>query len=121
MYNNKYNKDRNNKSSSLADELDAYFNSLSDGRSGRHSKLQRAWASVVAPSVLPHTGAVFFDKRDSDVVVVYVDSSAWMVKLDMEKEFYRLAMQQELGSSVKELRFLVSRSVSLRANGSKQP
>jgi len=78
-------------------------------------ELQKAWEESASPHVLEHTDTVMFCKREKEpVVLVYVDDSTWAAEITMQKEFYRLRMQEILGRPITEVRFFVSRITALR-------
>lgn len=116
----------------LKDELSLYMGSLSKPR----LNLLTCWHNVAAPHVLEHTDNVVYEKssqkkakrlspervdikqkeqdEQNNVVLVFVDSSVYAAELSMDKELYRIRMQQETKKEISDIKFLVSRKTSLR-------
>jgi hypothetical protein len=89
------------------------------------------WQRVAAPELLTHTDNVVYENRSAkkhkeeqrellhkNIVLVYVDSPAYATELSMNKELYRLRMQQETKKEITDIKFLVSRKTALRKNHS---
>jgi len=101
--------------SSFANEFDRYMEKHVPKASHIGFALQRAWENTASPHVLEHTDTVMFCKREKEpVVLVYVDDSTWAAELNMQKEFYRIKLQEILGRPITEVRFFVSRITALR-------
>jgi len=113
---------RTRKTISLNEAIEQYLGTLSPKATGHGFKLQQAWEKIALPQVRAHTDSVVFDKRGKGektdaqpvAILVYVKDSSWAAELSMQREFYRLRMEQELGRPVSEVRFLVSRIAALR-------
>ena len=100
---------------SLHDELARCVDKLVPKNTRISFELQHAWEHIASPQVREHTDGIMFSKRDKDpVILIYVNDSSWAAELSMQKEFYRIRMEEELGKTVKEVRFIVSRIASLR-------
>ena len=77
--------------------------------------LQAHWEKVAAPHLLEHTDNVVYCTRSkNNTILVYVDSAAFAAELTMDKELYRLRMQQETKKEIADIKFLVSRKTAQR-------
>jgi hypothetical protein len=73
------------------------------------------WQKIASERVLKHTDNVVYSTRSKDTeILVYVDSPVYAAELTMDKEIYRLRMQQETGKDISDIKFLISRRTSLR-------
>jgi len=81
------------------------------------TSLIQAWEKVAGEAVLKYTGAVFYDRKNPDIVVVYTISSFHKAELEAEKEIYRLRLTEILRQKpmpeIKEVRFAVDRKTFL--------
>ena len=99
----------------LGDEIAEYLGTLSMPKRG----LIKHWEKIAAPYLLEHTDSIFYDvKAKNNTVLVYIDSAAYATELNMDKELYRIKMQQETGKDITEVKFLVSRKSAQRKNTS---
>jgi hypothetical protein len=70
---------------------------------------------VAPPLMAEHTDSVVYSRRSAaDEVLVYVDDAAFAAELSMNKEIYRLKMQEITGKQLADITFLVSRTTALR-------
>ena len=117
-YKSKDNHLRIKKSINLGDELDSYVGRIDSpiAEKGYKSyKLQNAWEHVAPREVREHTDTVLFDKHEKEpIILIYVDDSSWAAELNMQKEFYRIKMEDELAQPITEVKFRVSRITALR-------
>jgi hypothetical protein len=108
---------------SLRDGIDEYLRKIPVST----MNLQDCWKRVAAPSFLAHTDNVVYENRSTkknkesqevlphkNIVLVYVDSPAFATELSMNKELYRLRMQQETKKDIADIKFLVSRKTAQR-------
>jgi hypothetical protein len=87
--------------------------------------LLACWQNVAPPRLLQHTDNVVYAKpsKSSNLsridrnpqepqgveLLIYTDTPAYAAELNMDKELYRIKMQQELGKEIVDITFLVSR------------
>ncbi|MDR2035627.1 MAG: DciA family protein [Coriobacteriales bacterium] len=108
---------------SLADEISEYLGSIPVST----MNLLDCWQRAAAPHLLEHTDNVVYENRPTkkggdkqedaaqkNIVLVYVDSPAYAAELSMDKELYRLKLQQETKKEITDIKFLVSRKTALR-------
>jgi len=73
------------------------------------------WQRVAAPHFIEHTDNVVFEPgSDKTKILVYLDSAAYATDLSMDKELYRLKMQEETKQEIDDILFLVSRKAARR-------
>lgn len=114
----------------LGDEIGEYLSSLkvfgSDGKkrttasqaAKRSMNLLVCWQRVAPQRVLDHTDNVVYSTRSKDTeILVYVDSAAYAAELSMDKELYRIKMQQETEKQISDIKFLVSRKTARKKKG----
>lgn len=114
----------------LGDEIGEYLKDLKvTGQGGtRKTTVQGAaksslnllslWKQIAPPRMLEHTDNVVYSTRSKETeVLVYVDTAVYATELTMDKELYRLRMQQELGKDISDIKFLVSRKTFLKKKG----
>jgi len=115
MYKQKNDRLRENKTVSLSEVVDAYIREHVPENARQLSALWRAWERTASDRVREHTDSVVYGKNNTPpVVLVYVDDSSWAAELSMQREFYRIRLEEELGRPVSEVKFLVSRKTFLR-------
>jgi len=105
---------RSRKAISLNDALGACVEGLVPEAARQTSGLWRVWEKIASARVREHTDNVVYGKNKEPVILVYVDDSSWAAELAMQKEFYRIRMESELGRPISEVKFLVSRKAYLR-------
>ena len=106
---------RSQETVSLSAEIDRFVERAIPKKARAGLELQLAWEKAASSNVLSHTDTVMFSKREKEpVVIVYVDDSAWAAELNMQKESYRLKLQDSLARPITEVRFFVSRITALR-------
>ena len=114
MYNRNDNRLRLRKPVSLDEAIHGWAEHNMPPSTHKIFELQRAWEAVAPPQVREHADSVVFSKNKETVILVYVANSTWAAELNMQKEFYRIVMEDELGRPVEEVKFLVSRITSQR-------
>lgn len=110
----------------LGDEIAEYFETL-EKRQGKEKRgtasggmkrsmgLLLSWQRVTSDSVFEHTDNVVFSKKSKETeILVYVDNATYAAELTMDKELYRIKMQQEIQKEISDIKFLVSRKSAFR-------
>ena len=111
----------------LGDEIQEYLESLNTSKNSdkkvsssaktrkNASNLLACWQRVAPSRLLNHTdNVVYSTKSQQTEVLVYVDSAVFATELTMDKELYRLKMQQEAKKEIYDIKFLVSRKSAYR-------
>lgn len=111
----------------LGDEIGEYLESLKADTKNKTKKgvskrnLQKSmnllvcWEQIVTPRINEHTDNVVYSTRSEETeLLVYVDSAAYATELTMDKELYRIKMQNEIGKEIADIKFLVSRKIKGR-------
>jgi hypothetical protein len=80
----------------------------------RGIRLQNAWETIATPQVLTHTDNVVFAPKKNSTVLVYVESSHWAAELENQKELYRILLERETDWHINEIKFLVTKKISLK-------
>jgi hypothetical protein len=92
----------------LGDEISEYLNTK---KIKGAQNLLVCWQQIVSPAIEEHTDNVVYSPRSkNNKVLVYVDSPAFAVELTMDKELYRLKLQQVIKKEISYIKFLVSKS-----------
>ena len=95
----------------LGDEIARYLEKLPMAKRG----LLVHWEKVASSRFLEHTDNVVYCTRSkNNTILVYVDNAAYAAEMSMDKELYRLRMQQETKQKISDIKFLVSRRAALR-------
>ncbi|MDR1358695.1 MAG: DUF721 domain-containing protein [Coriobacteriales bacterium] len=77
--------------------------------------LLACWQQTAPARLLAHTDNVVYSTQSKETeLLVYVDSAVYAAELSMDKELYRIRMQQELHKEIGDIKFLVSRKTALR-------
>lgn len=113
---------RKHETVSLGSEIEEFLDSIKlvsqkDGKTHSSKKkikkslnLLACWQQSVSKRVKDHTDNVVYDTQSEETeLLVYVDSAVYAAELSMDKELYRIKMQESLGKEIKDIRFLVSR------------
>jgi len=119
MYKPKDNHLRKQKAANLDDVLAQYLAENIPKEAHKGLNLQRAWLRIASDQTQKHTDKVMFaksgaKKNGEPTILVYVDSSSWAAELNMQKEYYRIRLEQELGQAIEEVKFLPSNTAALR-------
>jgi hypothetical protein len=77
-------------------------------------RLQNAWETIATPQILAHTDNVVFTPKKHSSILVYVENSHWAAELENQKELYRILLIKETGWDISDIKFLVTRKVSLK-------
>jgi hypothetical protein len=80
----------------------------------RGIRLQTAWESIATPQVLTHTDNVVFAPKKDSTVLVYVENSHWAAELENQKELYRILLERETDWHIDEIKFLITKKISLK-------
>ena len=83
-------------------------------------RLKEAWENVAPQSVLDHTDNIGSSKKGRNSLVVYVDTPHCAANLTMRKEYFRQMMEHELGGTVENIFFVVSKSTGIRKKFAKR-
>jgi predicted nucleic acid-binding Zn ribbon protein len=100
--------------SNLKQEIERFLNTH-QSKNGHTAGLLNTWESVAQEAVLQHTDNVVYSKKSAQTeVLVFVDDASWAAELTMNKEVYRILMQEQLNKPIADIKFLVSRTTALR-------
>ncbi|MDR1088400.1 MAG: DciA family protein [Coriobacteriales bacterium] len=85
-------------------------------RAGKNPlNLLACWQRTAPERLLAHTDNVVYSTQSKETeLLVYVDSAVYAAELSLDKELYRIRMEQELEKELHDIKFLVSRKTALR-------
>jgi len=110
---------RTQKTTGLDEEVARYIGENIPQEARQGLGLQRAWEKIAPPQIQEHTDNVVFAKNGAKAgkdttILIFVDDSSWAAELNMQKEYYRIRLEQELDQAVTEVKFFASRKTALR-------
>jgi hypothetical protein len=108
------NEKRDKKPVKLYTKAGDFIQNHSNERFSRGIRLQNAWETIATPQVLTHTDNVVFAPKKNSTILVYVENSHWAAELENQKELYRILLERETDWKIKELKFLVTKKISLK-------
>jgi len=80
--------------------------------------LRKAWEIVAGEKISSVTGAVFYDKKNPNIIVIYTISSLHKAELEADKEIYRLMLTRKLRLAdedpIEDVKFAVSQNKAMR-------
>jgi hypothetical protein len=108
------NEERDKKAVRLYVKAGDFIQNHSSKEFSRGIRLQNAWEIIATPQILTHTDNVVFAPKKNSVILVYVENSHWAAELENQKELYRILLERETGWKIDEMKFLVTKKISLK-------
>lgn len=109
---------------SLGSEIEAYLGKLKVAATHQKKGFQAkgitstkkstnllvVWQRIAPERIIEHTDNVVYSTRSENTeILVYMDSSVFATEMTMDKELYRVKLQNELEKEIADIKFLVSR------------
>lgn len=105
----------------MNDEIQRFIASHTSPQFRKALQVKNAWEKIASDYILAHTDNVVFSKRSEQrSLLIYVDSSQWAAEMSMQKEYFRIMMNQEIYPPIDDIIFLVSKKVGIKRDFNKK-